>query len=260
MVTVALAQLRVDDTEQVDARVERVVALLSGMADVPDLVVLPELWPVGAFNIERILQYAEPLHGPFTTAMASVARTLRTTLHAGSFPERHGGGVSNTSVVFGPDGTMTGVYRKIHLFGFDQGEAALLAAGADTVVVSTPLGPTGITTCYDLRFPELYRALLDSGAEAFVVPAGWPLARIGHWQVLARARAVENLAPVVACNAVGANGGTAMGGSSLVVAADGVVIAQGSADQEEFVRARLDPQDTVSWRATFPALADRRMD
>lgn len=259
MVTVALAQLRVDDDEDVVDRMNRVADLLATMPDPPDLLVLPELWPVGAFNTERVLTHAQPLDGPFTTTMARIAAHLGVTVHAGSFPERHDDGVSNTSVVFGPDGHLEAVYRKIHLFGFDEGEAVLLAAGSDRVVLPTPLGATGLTTCYDLRFPELYRALVDDGAEAFLVPAGWPEARIEHWQVLARARAVENLAPVVACNAVGTNGGTVMGGSSLVVAADGTVLAQGSTDGEEFVRAELDATHAGSWRRIFPALSDRRL-
>lgn len=259
MVTVSVVQLEVDDHEAVSDRIERVVDLLRGLSSV-DLVVLPELWPVGAFNVERVMGCAESLSDSgFVAAMVRSARELRATLHAGSFPELHGDGVSNTSVVIAPDGQVTTTYRKIHLFGFDQGEAVLLAAGVSPALTETPLGVTGLATCYDLRFPELFRSLAAAGAESFVVPAGWPAARIGHWEVLTQARAVENLAPVIACNAVGTNGGVMMGGSSLVVGADGAILGQAGADSEEILTVQIDMTAAARWRTDFPALRDRRM-
>ncbi len=256
---VALVQLRVDDTEPVADRVDRVAEFLVELRGAPDLVLLPELWPVGAFNLERILAHAEPLDGPFCAVMSGVARQLGTTLHAGSFAEKHDGGVSNTSVVFGPDGSRLAAYRKIHLFGFDSGEAVTLTAGTDQVLVDTALGSTGLTTCYDLRFPELYRNLTAAGGEAFLVPAGWPATRIEHWDVLARARAIENQSVLLACNAVGTNGGVRMGGRSVAVTADGTVLARAAATDEQVLWVELDLGDTAAWRETFPALRDRRL-
>lgn len=259
MVRVALVQVRVDDNEAVAHRVERVCEQVADLRGVADLVVLPEMWPVGAFNTERMLEHAEPVDGAFAQRMAELTVELGAMLHAGSFPERHDGGVSNTSLVFGANGSVIASYRKIHLFGFDRGEAVTMLGGRTPRTVATPVGATGLTTCYDLRFPELYRRLTADGAAAFVIPAGWPSARIGHWDVLTRARAIENQAVVLAVNCVGTNGGVAMGGHSCAIAADGVDLAQAELS-EGIVMVELDPSHTTRWREQFPALKDRRLD
>lgn len=261
MVQVAAVQVSVSDAEEPTARVERVVGWLADQlgGGGADLVVLPELWGPGAFHLERILAAAEPLDGPFGAAMSDLAVRLGAVLHAGSFPEVHDDGVSNTSIVFAPDGSRLAIYRKIHLFGFDSGEAAALAGGDAHEIALTPLGDSGLATCYDLRFPELFRRLTESGAHSFLVPAGWPLARIRHWEVLATARAIENQAVVVACNAVGESGGVALGGTSLVVSATGEELARGSVDCEEVLTVDLDPAIVSRWREEFPALRDRRL-
>lgn len=257
---VAAVQVSVDDAEEPLQRRDRVVEWLGGdLSGRAELVVLPELWGPGAFNLEQILATAEPLDGPFTAAMADLAVRLGAVLHAGSLPERHDDGISNTSVVFAPDGSRLAIYRKIHLFGFDTGEAVALASGETSEVVVTPLGPSGLATCYDLRFPELFRRLTDADAHAFLVPAGWPAARIRHWEVLAAARAIENQAAVVACNAVGSSGGVPLGGTSLLLTASGEELARGSRDQEEILLADVDPAMVSRWRDDFPALRDRRL-
>ncbi len=258
MSTVAAVQVRVDDDEMPDDRLDRVIAMLRDAGRPADLVVLPELWPVGAFSMDRIMAWAQPVDGSFAASLSALAREWGTVLHAGSFPERHAGGVSNTSLVFDATGTLIATYRKIHLFGFDRGEAVTVAAGTEPATVMTPLGLAGLTTCYDLRFPELYRHLTDRGAHAFLVPAGWPTRRIAHWRVLAQARAIENQAVVVAANAVGTSGGVGMGGRSLIVAADGTVTAEGDDSSEQILVAELDPEHSAAWRAEFPALRDRR--
>lgn len=259
MSTVAAIQVHVDDDETPDDRVTRVLSSLGATEPPAEVVLLPELWPVGAFSLDRIMSWAQPVDGPFAARMSGLARSWGVTVHAGSFPERHAGGVSNTSLVFGPDGAIVARYRKIHLFGFDRGEAATVAAGTEPVVVPTPLGLTGLTTCYDLRFPELYRHLTELGAHAFLVPAGWPEQRISHWEVLARARAIEDQAVVVAANAVGVSGGVTMGGRSVIVAADGTVLAEADGSTEMILSADVDPTHTAGWRSQFPALLDRRL-
>ena len=265
-VRVAAVQVSVDDAEEPLERRERVVSWLTDELGADewggsraDLVVLPELWGPGAFNLARVRGGAEPLDGPFTQAMADLAVRLGAVLHAGSFPEIHDGGLSNTSVVFAPDGALLAVYRKIHLFGFDTGEVAELTGGEAHEVVQTGLGATGLATCYDLRFPELFRHLTDAGAHAFLIPAGWPAARIRHWEVLATARAIENQGVVVACNAVGTAGGVTTGGTSLVLSATGDELARGSADREEILIVDVDPTVVTRWREEFPALRDRRL-
>lgn len=269
---VSLIQLGYDDAEPVATRVARAADLVRAEAGA-DLVVLPELWAPTGFGYQTWAERAEPVDGPTMTAMAQAARDAGVLLHAGSIVERpgtgevgaDGHGLWNTSVVLGPDGHLATTYRKVHRFGFGAGEPRLMDAGEELVLIDLPAGAqrsgsglrAGLSTCYDLRFPELYRAQLDAGAEAFVVCSCWPAARVEHWTLLGRARAVENQAFLIACNTAGAHGGQQMGGRSQVVAPDGTVLAQAGADQE-VLRVEIDPAAVASWRAAFPALADRR--
>ncbi|HRC42273.1 MAG TPA: nitrilase-related carbon-nitrogen hydrolase, partial [Tetrasphaera sp.] len=116
----------------------------------------------------------------------------------------------------------------------------------------------GLSTCYDLRFPELYRRQLDAGAQVFLVPAAWPMARVEHWRVLGRARAIENQCVLIACNTAGTHGGYRMGGASQVVSARGEVLAEAGPD-EEVLSVDVDLEAIAAWRADFPVLADRRL-
>jgi predicted amidohydrolase len=168
------------------------------------------------------------------------------------------GSRANTSVLLAPDGGIAATYRKIHLFGFDEGEAAMLQAGTREVVANTPLGRTGLTTCYDLRFPELYRSLLAEDSHTFLVPAGWPARRIEHWRVLLRARAIENQALVVAANGVGEHAGVLLGGRSCVIDPWGEVLVEALPDRECLVLAACDPSLVDRTRQAFPVLRDRR--
>lgn len=166
----------------------------------------------------------------------------------------------NTAVLFGPDGSRHAGYRKIHLFGFDGGEADAFAAGpVDPVVWHSPWGRFGLATCYDLRFPELFRALVDAGAEGFLVPTGWPAKRIDRWDVLAQARAIENQAWFIGVNAVGTHAGAAMGGRSIVVDPMGDIRYRGSDEAEEVAMVDVDTAVAADWRHRFPALRDRRI-
>ena len=224
-----------------------------------DLVVLPELWPQGGFTYDHWVDEAEPLDGPTLAVVADAARALGAHVHGGSFIERDAEGrLYNTSVLVGPDGGLLASYRKIHLFGFAEGEPTLLTAGADVVVAHTALGPIGLATCYDLRFPELFRALVDGGAELVVLPAAWPAARVGHWSLLARARAVEDQLVVVAANTSGSQAGKAMGGFSAVIDAQGAVLAEAGPDATT-LSVDVDLADVRAWRTRFPVLRDRTL-
>ncbi|NDG88610.1 MAG: carbon-nitrogen family hydrolase, partial [Gammaproteobacteria bacterium] len=145
------------------------------------------------------------------------------------------------------------VYRKVHLFGFSGGETTLMTAGEDLVVVDTPLGPTGLATCYDLRFPEMFRQLVDRGAHSFLVASGWPTRRIEHWRILARARAIENQAWVLACNQVGSHAGVVLGGHSMIVDPWGAVLAS-LPHGAGVVTANFDRDRLNKVRTSFPAL------
>lgn len=222
-----------------------------------DLVVLPELWTTGAFAYEEFGQEAEPLEGPTYEAMAKAASDAGVWLHAGSIPERDPDGpLYNTSLVFSPSGDLAAVYRKIHRFGFDKGEAVLMGAGTELVTVRLPATTLGLGTCYDLRFPELFRGLVDAGAETLVVPAGWPERRRSHWTLLAQARAVENQSFVIACGTAGTHAGVPQAGHSIVVDPWGEVLAEAGAE-EEVLTVDFDPGKVATTREQFPALKDR---
>ncbi|MGW0118951.1 carbon-nitrogen family hydrolase [Streptomyces sp. NPDC003327] len=252
----SLIQIAVDPDEPVDTRRARVARLVREERGAADLVVLPELWPVGAFAADLFAAEAEPLNGPTYRAMSAAARDAEVWLHAGSFVEAAQGALHNTSLVFSPDGELVASYRKIHRFGFDKGEAVLMAAGEDLVTFDLPHLTVGVGTCYDLRFPELFRGLVDAGAEAFVVPAGWPARRLAHWTLLARARAVENQAYVLACGTAGTHADVEQAGHSMVVDPWGEVLAEAGTG-EETLRVVLDPARVATTREQFPALKDR---
>ena len=255
---IAAVQVGVTDDEAPAARVERVADLVRDQAGA-DLVVLPELWPTGAFAYDGWVASAEPLEGPTVAALSAAARDLGAHVHMGSFVERAAGTLYNTSVLLDPQGAVLSTYRKIHLFGFGEGEPRLLGAGTEVVV--TPVGGTqvGLSTCYDLRFPEMYRALQGAGAEVVLCVAGWPAARVDHWVTLARARAIENQCVVVALNTAGTHGGKEMGGRSLVLDSRGTVLAEASPTEEAVLSVEVDIEDVRAWRARFPVLADRRL-
>lgn len=280
----SLLQIAIDQDESVEDRRVRVAGLVRGQSDA-DLVVLPELWTAGAFAYDAWDDAAEPVGGPTARVMAEAAREAGVWLHAGSIVERapsggsgecagsgggsgsgdpggsggggsSGGRMYNTSLVFSPDGALRQVYRKIHRFGFDQGEAVVMGGGHEIVTAATPYGTLGLATCYDLRFPEQFRLLVDAGAEVLVIPAGWPARRREHWRLLARARAVECQAYVLACCSAGTHGGVEQAGHSAVVDPWGEVLAE-AGDGEETVSVEIDPAKVASVRAGFPVLRDR---
>ncbi|SDP57910.1 Carbon-nitrogen hydrolase [Pedococcus dokdonensis] len=277
---VAVLQVAYGDDEPMSARVERVAALVREQAG-HDLVVLPELWAPGGFSYREWADRAQPVDGSIGSAMSAAARDAGVLLHAGSIIERgvpgetggdtagepggadprssEGRHLWNTSLVFGPDGALVASYRKIHRFGFGSGEPKLLDAGEDIVVVDLPGNHlAGLSTCYDLRFPELYRRQLDAGATVFVVPAAWPAARVRHWTLLAHARAVENQCVVIACNTAGTHAGTEMGGHSQVISATGEALAM-AGTAEEVLSVEVDMDAVTTWRTQFPVLGDRRL-
>jgi predicted amidohydrolase len=263
---VAVLQIAYGDEEPVFERVERVAALVREQRG-HDLVVLPELWAPGGFAYREWAERAEPVDGPVAQAMAAAARDARVMLHAGSIVERptngekgpEGKGLWNTSLVFAADGTRVTAYRKIHRFGFGAGEPKLMDAGEDIVLVDLPGGArAGLSTCYDLRFPELYRRQLDAGATVFLVPAAWPAARVRHWTLLAHARAVENQCVVIACNTAGTHANTPMGGHSQVVMPTGEALAM-AGTEEKVLSVDVDLSQVDEYRRAFPVLADRRL-
>ena len=260
MTRVALLQVDVSDAQSPEQRTEKVLELIRQQAGLCEVVCLPELWIVGAFSSSLMKAHAVERTSNFIADFGEAARDAQVWLHAGSFVERDGDQLFNTSVIFRPDGSVAAFYRKIHLFGFDSGESALLAGGTDLVTIAgTPLGTIGLTTCYDLRFPELFRALVSKDVETFMVAAGWPSSRLHHWEILLQARAIENQAWVIACNATGLSGDVPLAGHSMVINPQGKIVAQAGAD-EIVLFADIDLAEVTQWRTTFPVLADRVLD
>lgn len=258
-INVAIVQVDCSTSEAVPHRITRTFGLIREAARDAELVLLPELWHIGAFDIEHAAGHAQPIDGPLVTDLGALAKELGIWLHGGSFVEiGDDGRLYNTSVVFAPDGRLVASYRKIHLFGFDGGETTILSGGEELVVVDTPLGPTGLATCYDLRFPEFFRALTEGGATAVLLTSGWPLVRIPHWEVLVQARAIEDQLLMIAGNEVGEQGSITLGGRSLVVDARGDVVAKAGSG-EEILRATVEPGSSEVWRSEFPVLRDIRL-
>lgn len=221
-----------------------------------DLILLPEIWTCGFFAFDRYAAESEPLEGPTVAAFRRKAAERGCHLVMGSMVERAGEDLFNTTVFIGPGGEIIARYRKIHLFGYHSDETRLLTAGEEIVVADTPWGRAGFSTCYDLRFPELFRRMVDRGAEIFLIPSAWPLARIEAWRLFNRARAHENLAFLVSCNCAGGSGDQRYGGHSMIVDPWGKVLAEGG-ERGEIVTAEIDVREAARARAEFPALADR---
>jgi predicted amidohydrolase len=235
-------------------------------ADGARLIVLPEKWTAMGSDADQRAA-AQSLDGPAIEWARATARELGVDLVAGSILERVAGQekLSNTSVHVDPQGGIEAVYRKVHMFDVDiEGrsyrESDLEQAGGETVLSQTVDGVgLGLSICYDLRFPELYRILAVRGALVFALPAAFTLPTTrDHWEVLLRARAIENQAFVVAANQVGPHpAGQHSGGRSMIVDPWGVVLAQ-AADHEGHIVADLDLDRQRVIRAQLPALAHRR--
>jgi predicted amidohydrolase len=250
---VTLIQTEIDGSLPLAERVAGVAEQVAACTG--DLVLLPELWATGYFAFDDYAATAQPLDGPLVRAMGAAAAAAGVTLHAGSMVERDAAGrLHNTSLLFDADGTLVHTYRKVHLFGYGSREQELLSPGSSV----TGLGSLALSTCYDLRFPELFRAQVDGGALLFLVAAAWPLARLAHWQVLLRARALENQSFLLACNAAGRQGAVELAGRSAVVDPWGTMLAEAGGGAETLT-VEIDPDLAVRARKEFPALADRRL-
>ena len=230
------------------------------------LIVLPEKWTAVGSD-EQLRAAAQTLDGPAIEWARATARELGVDLVAGSILERVEGQekLANTSVHVDPQGEVRAAYRKVHMFdveieGRSYRESELEEPGEEIVLSQTVDGvELGLSICYDLRFPELYRILAVRGARVIAVPAAFTLSTTrDHWETLLRARAIENQAFVIAANQVGPHpGGHHSGGHSMIVDPWGVVLAE-APDQEGQITAELDLERQAEIRARLPALSNRR--
>ena len=231
------------------------------------LVVLPEMFSC-PYEAERFGELAEPLpDGPSGRMLSRLARELGIHIAGGSIPEREGGHVYNTATLWDPEGTLILRHRKVHLFDVDIPggirftESAVLAAGDSVSVVRTALGTIGLAVCYDLRFPELFRAMALAGAELIILPGAFNTTTgPAHWEILNRVRAVENTLYVVACSpAPHPRGRYPAWGHSLIVDPWGDVVAA-SGRAPATLTATLEPERLAAVRRALPVLDQRRPD
>lgn len=236
-----------------------------------DLVVLPEQFGVGFFEFGSYTTQAAGLDDPLFGRLADMAADNDVGLVAGSLVEDLAAsaaagyavptaeGYANSSVFFDRQGRIQGVYRKHHLFGYESAERELLVPGETLSVVEFEGFTVGTTTCYDLRFPELYGRLLSRGVDLVVVPSAWPYPRIEHWKTLGRARAIENLWYLAAVNGSGAfpAAETALCGRSTLYDPWGTARLS-TGEEPAMVTAEIEPSVVTEVRESFPAVADRR--
>ena len=222
------------------------------------VVVLPEMADLGYVLPDIPAKATTLADNPFVDAIQNEASRHGVTVLAGVTERVDNTTIYNTIAVIAPDGALTATYRKTHLFG---GERKYLAAGDDLTVTDIAGVRSGIMNCYDIRFPEMARALMTQGAKVIYVPAAFPLVRVNHWRTLTEARALENQVYLVAANRVGDDGpGLATCGRSRVIDPYGIVIADSPESQERLVIANLDLEVIEKTRAVLPALKDRRPD
>ena len=262
---VAVCQLNARDDRAENLRIAG--DLLRRAADAgADLAVLPEY--VDYLGPASTAPKPEPIDGAFATHFADLARDLGIWVHAGSFHENgpDADRTYNTSLLFGRDGSLAATYRKIHLYDVEipgrvsYQESHSVAPGDELVTVPVDGVKLGLSICYDLRFPELYRRLAIDGATVLVVPAAFMMhTGRDHWEVLLRARAIENQCYVLAAGQIGQHEpGRTCFGRSMVVDPWGTVLAQ-AADVTGIVVADLDLDRLVNLRIELPSLANRRL-
>ncbi len=251
---IASVQLQMDDKRTKKDRLAQVIDILEKLAvkeQKPDLVILPELWGTGYFNFPAYLVQSETAAGETFTALSPLAKEAGFYLLAGSILEREGDCLYNSALLINPGGGLAAKYRKINLFGCGSEEARLLVPGKLPVVIETEWGKWGITTCFDLRFPEIYRQMLAAGAEVFLVVAAWPAARLDHWLLFNKVRAVENQCYLVSCNCAGKMNGIDFAGHSMVVDPWGIV-NKSAGSRPGIMEGEIDLDRVGKIRAEFP--------
>jgi len=264
---VKAAAVQLNSTADLGANIATADRLTRAAAvDGAQLIVLPEKWTAMG-TVQELRAAAEPLDGRAVSWARETASELNVDLVAGSFLERIPGEekFANTCVHVGPSGAVRAVYRKLHMFdvtidGRSYRESDIELPGEEIVLSDTSTGvELGLTICYDLRFAELFRILAVRGARIIALPSAFTLPTTrDHWEVLVRARAIENQVFMIAANQVGPHpGGTRSGGRSMIVDPWGVVLAQ-APDGEHHVLAELDFERQSEIRAQLPVLANRR--
>jgi len=252
---IASIQMQIYDDMKKEDTISRAEKLINGVGQT-DLILLPEIWNVGYFSFDRYIPESESYNGETISHMRAKASEKGVYILAGSIIEKENDRFYNTTFLIGPSGEILGKYRKIHLFSYGSKESQLLTRGEEVSVIQTKIGTFGLTTCYDLRFPELFRKMIDSGANIFLIVSAWPYPRLEHWLLFNRARAIENQAYLISSNCVGTNRSIQFCGHSMIVDPWGTILASGG-DEECIVKAEISLKKVEDIRKKFPALKDR---
>jgi omega-amidase len=222
-----------------------------------NLILLPELWSTG-YDLINTSRHASRLDSGLFSEISSLARRVGIYILGSTLSLIGEDKYGNTLTVFAPDGSLTADYSKLHLFRL-MDEHQYLSAGEKIVTADLPFGRAGLAICYDLRFPELFRAHALAGAEMTFLPSEWPQPRLSHWQTLLRARAIENQMFIFACNRVGKDAHNTFFGHSMAVDPWGEIMAEGG-EGEELITLSVDLSKVQEARRKIPILQDRRPD
>jgi omega-amidase len=251
--TISLAQMEFTfgNVDSNLARAKKWISRAAGSGS--NLILYPELWASG-YDLEDWNRYATPLGDGVFAELSELAEKFNIAIGS-SLLEEFNGKIYNTFVLFGNDGNTWGIYRKVHRFRLLE-EEKWLAAGDHLVLAKTPWGDVGLSICYDLRFPELFRPYALAGARLTLIVAEWPERRVSHWSKLLQARAIENQMFFAGVNKVGTSQGVKLGGHSAIIDPWGVPIAEGE-DTEVLLSAKIDLRESDKARKYIPVLQDR---
>ena len=255
MAEIKVAGVQTDIGPDPKENLRRTLEMIDGAAkDGADFICLPELFMTG-FDYNYIKDQSEGIPNEVTGILSRKADEASVYILAGSIPEAVGEEIYNTSVLFGKDGNILGSYSKIHLFSI-MDEKKNFSHGRKVQVFDTDFGTIGVTICYDLRFPELFRKLSIMGAKVIFVPSEFPVPKLDHWRTLLKARAIENQIYVVGVNRVGKDESSRFFGHSMVVDPRGAILIEAGED-EEIISASIDLANVKAAREKIFYLDDR---
>jgi omega-amidase len=253
---ISLAQINIQFAQPDQNLKKAMIWIEQAAALKSDCVLLPELWTSG-YDLPHAAQY--PIQNQEIIAELQKAAVRHQIYIGGSYLLTGSGGVQNTFVFLNPDGSSPATYAKIHLFG-KMDEDIYLNTGTGLTISNFSEVNTGFAICYDLRFPEIFRKYVLSGANLILLSAEWPTRRISHWDTLLQARAIENQSFVAAVNCVGQTGSDTFGGCSAIIGPRGEMLTQGNSTDEALLTAEIDLDKIQSARSWMHVLDDRRPD
>lgn len=250
-VKVAIVQVGIDDSKNKAEKLAEVKSLVKSLES-PDFVVLPELWTVGFYCMDLYHSTSEEVGGETTVALSDLARSRRIYLFSGSMIEKDGDDYYNTALLFDRGGNIIAKYRKIHLFAAERN---YIKRGNKLAIADTEFGKMGISICYDIRFPEIYRSLIERGAETIVNCAAWGYPRVEHWNMLNQVRAIENQVIWLMSSCAGSSRGNLFIGRSMMLDPWGTIV-RGSDEKPCLLEATLAPEKIEGIREVFTAVKD----